>query len=74
MLQKAKDVYLQKCEELDKLRRDNGSAKDLEKAELKVKKAQEDYKTIVDKYALIKEDFEKRMSTSCKVSFARKLE
>ncbi|KAI5732372.1 hypothetical protein M8J77_025790 [Diaphorina citri] len=66
VLQKAKDVYLQKCEELDKLRRDNGSAKDLEKAELKVKKAQEDYKTIVDKYALIKEDFEKRMSTSCK--------
>lgn len=69
VLQKAKDNYQQKCEELDKLKRDNASAKDLEKAEVKVKKAQEDYKTIVDKYAIIKEDFEKRMSMSCKVSF-----
>lgn len=66
VLQKAKDVYQQKCEELDKLKRDSTSAKDLEKAEIKVKKAQEDYKTIVDKYALIKEDFEKKMSISCK--------
>uniref|UniRef100_A0A8D9ESM4 F-BAR domain only protein 2 n=1 Tax=Cacopsylla melanoneura TaxID=428564 RepID=A0A8D9ESM4_9HEMI len=66
VLQKAKDVYQQKCEELDKLKRDNASAKDLEKAEIKVKKAQEDFKTIMDKYSLVKEDFEKRMSISCK--------
>lgn len=68
VLQKTKDIYQQKCEELDKLKRDNASAKDVEKSEIKVKKAQEEYKSIVDKYAVIKEDFEKRMSASCKVN------
>jgi len=52
---------------LDKLRKDNASAKDIEKAELKLKKAQDDYKALVDKYSIVKEEFEKKMSIACKV-------
>lgn len=66
-LQKAKDAYIQKGSELDKLRKDNASAKDIEKAELKLKKAQDDYKVLVEKYSAVKEDFEKKMSSACKV-------
>lgn len=66
-LQKAKDIYLQKGGELDKLRKDNASAKDIEKAEIKLKKAQDDYKVLVDKYSNVKEEFEKKMNTACKV-------
>ncbi|XP_054260013.1 F-BAR domain only protein 2-like isoform X2 [Macrosteles quadrilineatus] len=64
-LQKAKDIYVQRGQELDKLKKDNASAKELEKAELKLKKAQEEYKTLVDKYSSVKEDFEKKMSLAC---------
>ncbi|XP_025409518.1 F-BAR domain only protein 2 isoform X4 [Sipha flava] len=66
-LQKAKDTYVQKGGELDKLRKDNASAKDIEKAELKLKKAQDDYKVLVDKYNAVKEEFEKKMTTACKI-------
>lgn len=66
-LQKAKDIYVQKGGELDKLRKDNASAKDIEKAEIKLKKAQDDYKVLVDKYSNVKEEFEKKMNTACKV-------
>lgn len=67
-LQKAKDIYLQKGGELDKLRKDNASTKDIEKAEVKLKKAQDEYKVLVDKYNIVKEDFEKKMTTACKVN------
>lgn len=67
-LQKAKDTYTQKGIELDKLKKENASPKDLEKAEVKLKKAQEDYKTLVEKYSAIKDEFEKKMSLACKVS------
>jgi hypothetical protein len=70
-LQKAKDAYTQKGLEFDKLKKENASAKDLEKAEAKLKKAQEDYKNLVDKYSAIKEDFEKKMSLACKVKRLR---
>nr|CAD7408931.1 unnamed protein product [Timema poppensis] len=66
-LQKAKDAYTQKGLEFDKLKKENASSKDLEKAETKLKRAQEDYKNLVDKYSIIKEDFEKKMSQACKV-------
>ncbi|CAG2053026.1 unnamed protein product [Timema podura] len=65
-LQKAKDAYTQKGLEFDKLKKENASSKDLEKAETKLKKAQEDYKNLVDKYSTVKEDFEKKMSQACK--------
>jgi hypothetical protein len=65
-LQKAKDNYTQKGLEYDKLKKENASSKDLEKAEVKFKKAQEDYKNLVEKYSVVKDDFEKKMSISCK--------
>nr|CAD7256853.1 unnamed protein product [Timema shepardi] len=65
-LQKAKDAYTQKGLEFDKLKKENASSKDLEKAETKLKRAQEDYKNLVDKYSIIKEDFEKKMSQACR--------
>lgn len=67
-LQKAKDTYTQKGIELDKLKKENASPKDLEKAEIKLKKAQEDYKALIDKYSTVKEEFENKMSFACKVS------
>ncbi|XP_050528279.1 F-BAR domain only protein 2 isoform X5 [Daktulosphaira vitifoliae] len=66
-LQKAKDIYLQKGGELDKLRKDNASVKDIEKAEIKLKKTQDDYKILIDKYGAVKEEFEKKMTSACKL-------
>ncbi|XP_066997349.1 F-BAR domain only protein 2 isoform X8 [Anabrus simplex] len=65
-LQKAKDIYNQKSLEYDKLRKENATPKELEKAEVKLKKAQEDYRALVEKYSAIKIDFEKKMSSACK--------
>lgn len=66
MVQKAKDVYTQRAQELEKLRRENASPKDVEKLEAKVKKAQEDYRGFVEKYGTVKNDFETKMSVTCK--------
>ncbi|XP_044256848.1 F-BAR domain only protein 2 isoform X2 [Tribolium madens] len=66
MVQKCKDTYTQRGQELDKLRKDNASPKEIEKAELKMKKSQEEYKSYVEKYTVIKDDFEKKMSVTCK--------
>jgi hypothetical protein len=66
MVQKCKDTYTQRGLELEKLRKDNASLKEIEKAELKLKKAQEEYKLYVEKYTTIKEEFERKMSVTCK--------
>lgn len=66
-LQKAKDTCLQRGLELEKLKKDNASQKELEKAEIKFKKAQDDYKTLVDKYTTIRNDFETKMTQACRV-------
>lgn len=65
-LQKSKDVYMSKAAELEKLRKDNASTKDIEKLEGKLKKLHEDYKNLVEKYTLIKQEFEKKMTQTCK--------
>ncbi|GBP86433.1 F-BAR domain only protein 2 [Eumeta japonica] len=65
-LQKAKDVYTSKTSELEKLRKDNASAKDIEKAEIKIKKSHDDYRQLAEKYNLVKQDFEKKMTQTCK--------
>ncbi|XP_072402086.1 F-BAR domain only protein 2 isoform X1 [Diabrotica undecimpunctata] len=65
-VQKSRDTYTQRNLELEKLRKESASAKEIEKAEVKLKKAQEDYKSFVDKYSTAKEDFEKKMSVTCK--------
>ncbi|XP_078047994.1 F-BAR domain only protein 2 isoform X3 [Augochlora pura] len=65
-LQKAKDMRMQKGLELEKLKKDNASQKELEKAEIKFKKAQDDYKTLVDKYMVIRNDFKTKMTQACR--------
>ncbi|EDW34379.1 GL21616 [Drosophila persimilis] len=57
---------LDKVLELEKLRKDNGSHKDAEKLESKLKKLHEDYKSLLDKHNPIKNEFERRMTQTCK--------
>ncbi|EDW42873.1 GM23812 [Drosophila sechellia] len=57
---------LDKVQELEKLRKDNGSHKDAEKLESKLKKLQEEYKALLDKHNPIKNEFERRMTQTCK--------
>lgn len=66
MVQKAKDSYVQKGIELEKIRKENASPKEIEKMEAKVKKAQEEYKVFVEKYGTVKDEFLKKMSITCK--------
>ncbi|XP_046481953.1 F-BAR domain only protein 2 isoform X2 [Neodiprion pinetum] len=65
-LQKAKDMCVQKGLELEKLRKDNASQRELEKADAKFKKSQDDYKALVEKYNAIRNDFESKMTQACK--------
>ncbi|XP_068153995.1 F-BAR domain only protein 2 isoform X3 [Drosophila tropicalis] len=65
-VQKLRDLYASKVQELEKLRKDNGSHKDAEKLESKLKKLQEDYKSLMDKHNPIKNEFERRMTQTCK--------
>ncbi|XP_015594431.1 F-BAR domain only protein 2 isoform X5 [Cephus cinctus] len=65
-LQKAKDTCLQRGLELEKLKKDNASQRELEKAEVKFKKAQDDYKALVDKYTAVRNDFVSKMTQACK--------
>ncbi|KAH8358798.1 hypothetical protein KR093_002523 [Drosophila rubida] len=65
-VQKLRDLYASKVLELEKLRKDNGSHKDAEKLESKLKKLQEEYKALLDKHNPIKNEFERRMTQTCK--------
>lgn len=66
-VQKSKDLYNSKIMELEKLKKDNGSTKELEKAETKLKKQQDDYKALLEKHNPVKSEFERRMNSTCKV-------
>ncbi|XP_063219184.1 F-BAR domain only protein 2-like isoform X2 [Bacillus rossius redtenbacheri] len=66
VVQKARDVLMQKVFEYDKLRRESASPKDLEKLEAKLKRGQEEYKILVEKYRNMKVDFENKMEFACK--------
>lgn len=70
-VQKLRDIYASKVLELEKLRKDNASQKDIEKVETKLRKLQEEYKTLLDKHNPIKSDFERRMTQTCKVRTAQ---
>ncbi|KAK7078552.1 hypothetical protein SK128_028462 [Halocaridina rubra] len=65
LAQKAREMYSQRCQDLEKVRRDGASPKDVEKAEAKLRKAHDEYRALVEKYNSIREEFEKRMTTSC---------
>ncbi|XP_041360186.1 F-BAR domain only protein 2-like isoform X2 [Gigantopelta aegis] len=62
---KAKELYHTRCIELERLKRDNASQKDLEKSETKYKKARDEYKSLIDKYATVRSEFETKMTSSC---------
>ncbi|XP_053394008.1 F-BAR domain only protein 2-like isoform X3 [Mercenaria mercenaria] len=64
-LHRAKEIYHTRCLELERLKRENASPKDVEKSETKYKKAKEEYKNLVEKYATIREDFQNKMVDSC---------
>lgn len=66
-VQKLRDLYASKVLELEKLRKDNASQKDIEKLETKLRKLQDEYKALLDKHNPIKNDFERRMTQTCKV-------
>ncbi|XP_032794254.2 LOW QUALITY PROTEIN: F-BAR domain only protein 2 [Daphnia magna] len=66
-LQRSKEAYFQRGGELTKLRRDGSTSnKDLERADTKFRKAAEDYRNLVEKYAQMREDFERKMTVSCR--------
>ncbi|XP_063607357.1 F-BAR domain only protein 2-like [Penaeus indicus] len=59
------DLHKKYKGDLEKVRRDGASPKDVEKAEAKLRKAHDEYRSLVEKYNTIREEFEKRMTTSC---------
>uniref|UniRef100_A0A3Q4IAA5 FCH and mu domain containing endocytic adaptor 1 n=1 Tax=Neolamprologus brichardi TaxID=32507 RepID=A0A3Q4IAA5_NEOBR len=63
-LQKSKEGYHAKCLELDRLRKEGGPQKELEKAELKSKKAAESFALCIEKYNRVGGEFEQKMSES----------
>jgi hypothetical protein len=66
-VQKAKEIYFLRSAELEKVQKESGSQKDIEKAEVKTKKAYEDYKAQLDKYSACRNDFERKMILASKV-------
>ena len=67
-LQRSKEAYFQRGGELAKLRKDgSGSNKDVERAEAKFRKAGEEYRNLVEKYGQMRQDFERKMTVSCRV-------
>ncbi|XP_045061439.1 F-BAR domain only protein 1-like isoform X4 [Coregonus clupeaformis] len=63
-LQKSREGYHAKCIELDRLRKEGAPQKELEKAELKSKKAAELFAVCIEKYNRVGGDFEQKMSES----------
>uniref|UniRef100_A0A674D6K6 FCH and mu domain containing endocytic adaptor 1 n=1 Tax=Salmo trutta TaxID=8032 RepID=A0A674D6K6_SALTR len=63
-LQKSREGYHSKCIELDRLRKEGAPQKELEKAELKSKKAGELFAVCIEKYNRVGGDFEQKMSES----------
>ncbi|KAM4574045.1 f-BAR domain only protein 1 isoform 2-T2 [Fundulus diaphanus] len=63
-LQKSKEGYHTRCLELDRLRKEGAPQKELEKAELKSKKAAESFALCIEKYNRVGGEFEQKMSES----------
>lgn len=70
MVSKTKAVYCQRYLDLEKCQKENASVKDIEKAEIKMKKAHEEYKHWIEKYQAYTEDYMKKMTEACKVNTA----
>uniref|UniRef100_A0A8C9W5M1 F-BAR domain only protein 1-like n=1 Tax=Scleropages formosus TaxID=113540 RepID=A0A8C9W5M1_SCLFO len=63
-LQKSRENHLTKRAELERLRREGAPHKELEKAELKLKKAAASFSCCIEKYNRVAGDFELKMSDS----------
>ncbi|TSY41748.1 F-BAR domain only protein 1 [Bagarius yarrelli] len=63
-LQKAREGYHAKCMDLERLRKEGAPQKELEKAELKSKKAFDSFAATVEKFNRTGGEFEKKMSDS----------
>ncbi|XP_051495947.1 LOW QUALITY PROTEIN: F-BAR domain only protein 1 [Apus apus] len=64
LLPKSKESYHSKCQEYERLRKEGTSQKEIDKAELKSKKAGEALRRAVEKYNRARADFEQRMLDS----------
>ncbi|NXJ96477.1 FCHO2 protein, partial [Corythaixoides concolor] len=64
LLPKSKESYHSKCQEYERLRKEGTSQKEIDKAELKSKKAGEALQRAVEKYNAARADFEQRMLDS----------
>lgn len=65
-LHKAKEKYHACSLEYEKLKRENASPKELERAEIKFKRANDEYRLFVEKYATVRTEFEAKMTDACK--------
>uniref|UniRef100_A0A3P8YGE8 F-BAR domain only protein 1 n=1 Tax=Esox lucius TaxID=8010 RepID=A0A3P8YGE8_ESOLU len=63
-LQKSREGYHAKCIELERQRKEGAPQKELEKAELKSKKAAESFAVCIEKYNRVGGDFEQKMTES----------
>ncbi|XP_051508490.1 F-BAR domain only protein 1-like isoform X3 [Myxocyprinus asiaticus] len=63
-LQKSREGYHSKCVELERLRKEGAPQKELEKAELKSKKAAESFAVSIEKFNRAGGDFEQKMNES----------
>ncbi|CAL8306715.1 unnamed protein product [Lota lota] len=63
-LQKARELYHTRCGELERLRKEGTPQKEVEKAELKSKKAAEALAVCIEKYNRVGGEFEQKMSDS----------
>jgi len=61
---KAKEKYQQLFVEVERAKKANSPPKELEKAESKLKKATEDYRSLVDKHTTTRGDFQTKMTAS----------
>ncbi|XP_021106648.1 F-BAR domain only protein 1 isoform X3 [Heterocephalus glaber] len=64
LLPKSRENYLSRCVDLERLRRENTSQKEVDKAETKAKKAAESLRRSVGKYNSARADFEQKMLDS----------
>ncbi|EFO25465.2 hypothetical protein LOAG_03024 [Loa loa] len=60
-LQKSKETYAQRVNELERLKKENATPKDVSKAENKLNKSRDEYKNYVDKYGRVRANFEEKM-------------
>ncbi|KAL6039905.1 hypothetical protein STEG23_004322, partial [Scotinomys teguina] len=64
LLPKSRENYLSRCMDLERMRRENTSQKEMDKAETKSKKAADSLRRSVDKYNSARTDFETKMLES----------